>query len=181
MRDSWAYWVIHAVTWIEILVNSANCWYPSSLALGKSRLVGQAWTWSAQVALDILVLLGYGQGEHERECNWDIIAIWMVYLYQDLHHCKDSADCWYPSTLALGKSRLVGQAWTWSAQVALDILVLLGYGQGEHERECNWDIIAIWMVYLYQDLHHCKDSADCWYLYWPLSAIRRKQSHTGEV
>ena len=41
-----------------------------SHALGKFSLAIQAWTWSAQVALEIQVLLGHGLGGHEQECHW---------------------------------------------------------------------------------------------------------------
>ena len=35
---------------------------------GEVSLVGQAWTLSAQVALESQVLLGHVYGEHEQEC-----------------------------------------------------------------------------------------------------------------
>ena len=69
IRDSWAYLLIHAVTWRKILVNriakkalQRKCWLLVSILtlignLGKFSLVMQAWSWSAMVALNILVIL----------------------------------------------------------------------------------------------------------------------------
>ena len=113
------------MTWRKILVNS----------IAKKALQRKCW-----LLVSILTFIG---NLAEAVLLWGSSALG----YKPGLHCKDSADCCYPCQplsairrrqSCTGKFSLAIQAWTWSAQVALEVPVLLGHGLGGHEQECHW-------------------------------------------